>query len=124
MRIRYATGFDEAGNWYCIPEDEYIRQQKAAPQFISDEMEPTLHPCDGQYYTSKAKFREVTRAHGKVEVGNEYNAFMSMKPNADPRAPMRESLKNALEFCQTIQGKSESERREIEARFYTDEGAD
>lgn len=42
-----------------------------APQVISDIMEPTRHMADGRYYTSKAKFREITRAHGCVEVGNE-----------------------------------------------------
>ena len=36
-----------------------------------DSMEPTWHPCDGEIYDSKSKFREVTRANGCIEVGNE-----------------------------------------------------
>lgn len=47
-------------------------QIKIRTYIYTDEMEPTRHPCDGKKYTSKARFREVTRAHGCVEVGNEY----------------------------------------------------
>jgi len=39
---------------------------------INSEMEPTKHPIDGKYYTCKAKFRAVTRAHGCEEVGTAY----------------------------------------------------
>lgn len=41
------------------------------PYVITDEMPPTSHPCNGKFYTSKAKFRNETRAHGCVEVGTE-----------------------------------------------------
>jgi hypothetical protein len=43
-----------------------------AHNFIQDEMAPTRHPVDGKYYTSKAKFRTVTKAHGFEEVGTAY----------------------------------------------------
>lgn len=36
-----------------------------------DSMNPTKHPIDGKIYDSKSKFREVTRAHGCIEVGND-----------------------------------------------------
>jgi len=40
------------------------------PHVISDSMDPVEH-VDGRFYTSKASFRAVTRAHGLTEVGNE-----------------------------------------------------
>lgn len=40
------------------------------PNVISDSMEPT-EQVDGKFYTSKAQFRAVGRAHGLIEVGNE-----------------------------------------------------
>ena len=42
-----------------------------APQIISDHMDATWHPCDGKRYDSKRKFRDVTRAHGGIEMGTE-----------------------------------------------------
>lgn len=46
------------------------RSALPCPMVISDTMEPTEH-VDGRYYTSKSKFRAVTKAHGCVEVGND-----------------------------------------------------
>lgn len=62
-----------------VPEGEQV--QKAAPTkhvgiahgFIQDEMEATKHPCDKKYYTSKSKFRAVTKAHGREEIGTAYS---------------------------------------------------
>lgn len=53
--------------------DRATRAASVAPKvhIINDSMEPTWHPCDGQYYDSKRKFRAVTKAHGKTEVGND-----------------------------------------------------
>lgn len=48
------------------------RDRLAKNTFTSDEMPPTKHPLTGEYYTSQAKFREVTRAHGYEEVGDSY----------------------------------------------------
>lgn len=46
-------------------------ENRGRTMIVSDEMPPTSHPCNGQYYTSKTKFRNETRAHGCVEVGTE-----------------------------------------------------
>jgi hypothetical protein len=46
------------------------RSTLSAPMLISDEM-PAIEQVDGRYYTSKAAFRAVGRAHGLTEVGNE-----------------------------------------------------
>lgn len=126
MRIRFNCGYDSDGKWQCVEESKSQPGQLAqepqgpeAPHVIPDDMPPTQHPCDQQFYTSKAKFRDVTRAHGKVEVGNEYDAFMGMKPTHEKR-PVSESIKDSLQFHQALEGKSEGERREIAARFCGD----
>jgi hypothetical protein len=54
---------------------------------IADEMPETQHMADGKYYTSKRKFRAVTKSHGCVEVGND-PAMLRPRPKsrADRRA--------------------------------------
>jgi hypothetical protein len=44
-----------------------------AHKLINDEMPATLHPIDQKYYTSKSRFRAVTKAHGYEEVGTAYD---------------------------------------------------
>jgi hypothetical protein len=57
-----------------VPADQVLVPIPAtnAHHFISDDMAPTKHPVDGKFYTSKSRFREVTRAAGCVEVGDAY----------------------------------------------------
>src|SRR6266478_9874879 len=68
-----------------------------APYVISDTMDPTRHMCDSKYYTSKAKFREVTKAHNCIEYGNE--AATLLKPRTPvplDRAKRRDDIKRAI----------------------------
>jgi hypothetical protein len=68
-----------------------------APYVISDEMAATRHMCDNKLYTSKAKFRETTRAHGCTEVGNETETLLKpRKPIPLSREKRREDIKQAL----------------------------
>ncbi len=55
----------------------------AAAYVISDEMPETRHMANNQHYTSKAKFRQTTRAYNCVEVGNETATLLK------PRQPVR-----------------------------------
>ena len=67
------------------------------PYVIGDEMPPT-EQVDGRFYTSKAAFRAVGRAHGLTEVGNERfrpKGRASSTPAA--RADRRNALKVAAE---------------------------
>lgn len=67
-----------------------------APMVIGDEMPPTKHMADGNHYTSKRKFREVTRAHGLVEVGNDPAMFRRpSRPKAD-RAAIKAAVRRAF----------------------------
>lgn len=48
-----------------------LRSADAAPNIIRDYLPDLRHTIDGKVYDSKSKFRQTTRAHGCVEVGNE-----------------------------------------------------
>jgi hypothetical protein len=63
-----------------------------APMVITDEMQPTQHMADGNLYTSKRKFRAVTRAHGCIEVGND-PTMLRRKPRPGPD---RQAVKAAV----------------------------
>lgn len=71
------------------------RGQFPCPQVISDTMEPTEH-IDGKFYTSKSKFREVTKANGCIEVGNDPARLRPIsRPQADP-AKRRDAINKAI----------------------------
>lgn len=45
---------------------------RKTPYIVRDSMEHAMHPATGEMMDSKSRFREVTRAHGLVEVGNDW----------------------------------------------------
>lgn len=47
------------------------RSKLSAAMVIRDNIDDLWHPSNGNYYDSKAKFREVTKANGGIEVGTE-----------------------------------------------------
>lgn len=61
---------------------------------IGDEMPATRHMVDGKYFTSKAKFRAHTKAHGCIEVGNETSTVLK------GREPIRLSREKRVEDIQ------------------------
>ena len=68
-----------------------------AIQIIRDEMEPTRHMADGRMYTSKAKFREATRAAGCVEVGTETATLMKPRQRVElSREQRRNEIRRAI----------------------------
>lgn len=74
-----------------------IGNQEVCINFISDTMPDTRHMSNGRYYDSKSKFRQVTKQHGCIEVGNE-ESFM-MRPRAPKKLDKRqrrEDIKKAL----------------------------
>jgi hypothetical protein len=68
------------------------RSNLSAPTLISDEM-PAVEQVDGRFYTSKAAFRAVGRAHGLTEVGNEK---VTPKRRASDDVTARERRREAL----------------------------
>jgi hypothetical protein len=69
------------------PATPPARSALPRPHVISDIMEPT-EQVDGRFYTSKAAFRAVGRAHGLTEVGNE-------KPKPKQRSTADKTVKEA-----------------------------
>lgn len=67
------------------------------PHVRSDNMDPTRHMADGRVFTSKAKFRAHTRAHGCIEVGDQKGYGMKRKfvPKMD-KAERRRDVAKAI----------------------------
>ena len=64
---------------------------------ISDEMPETRHMASGEYFTSKAKFRQATRAAGCVEVGNETSTLLKPRPKIElDRGARREAIQRTI----------------------------
>lgn len=80
-----------------LNEPDMVVHAEAAHGFIQDEMPVTKHPVDGRYYTSKAKFRAVTRASGRVEVGDAYEKNINdpaffQEQKAEPSREYKEKI--------------------------------
>jgi hypothetical protein len=86
-------------------ENGFVEAEMAGPKHasgsavyvIGDEMAPTRHMADSKLYTSKAKFRETTKAHGCIEIGSETNYLLKpRKPVPLDRGKRREDIKQAI----------------------------
>ena|SRR5258708_2569082 len=76
-----------------------------APHVITDEMPATRHMCNNKFYTSKAKFRETTKAYGCIEYGNEAATLLKpRKPIPLDRQKCRDDIKRALWEVRNGQG--------------------
>jgi hypothetical protein len=71
------------------------RSDLSLPYVISDEM-PATEQVDGRFYTSKAAFRAVGRAHGLTEVGTE-KVKPKQRASLGAKQARREALKIARE---------------------------
>jgi len=84
---------------YVIREGVLVEKTRQsideAPSVIGDEMDSLRHMADGQYYTSKAKFRQATRDAGCVEIGNE-QVVTRRKPVQLDRRQRREDIRRAI----------------------------
>jgi hypothetical protein len=75
----------EPGRWRVFRARAVpARSELGFPMVISDEMDP-VEQVDGKFYTSKRKFREVGRAHGLTEVGNDPARFRKKWRSTDLR---------------------------------------
>jgi len=72
------------------------RSSLPIPYVISDTMDAT-EQVDGKFYTSKRKFREVGRALGLVEVGNEkFKPKQRTSSTATEKQKRRDAVKMAI----------------------------
>ena len=68
----------------------------AAPNVISDIMDPTRHMATGRYHTSKSAFRADTKASGCIEYGNDPALTRPRKPIPLSREKRREDIKRTI----------------------------
>lgn len=74
MRYRYCFAQKKVVPAHLVQQGRYESEPRAALyDFTSDEMPPTRHPVTGEYFTSKKRFRAVTKARGYEEVGTAYD---------------------------------------------------
>lgn len=73
-----------------------LHESGAAPNVISDIMDPTRHMANGKYYTSKSRFREATKDAGCVEIGNDSALYKPRKPIPLSREKRREDIKRTI----------------------------
>lgn len=93
---------------YVYRNGELVEKDVAEPlfesrnsfQYISDTMSDTWHPCDGNHYSSKKKFRETTRAHGGIEVGDQkdYGKTRQFVPRLDKRQRVEDIQRTIYEL--------------------------
>lgn len=90
---------------YVYRNGKLVDKREAEPKFvsndasyvISDIMSETRHMADGKYYTSKAKFRQATRAANCVEVGNETATLLKPRKRVElDRTVRREDIQRAI----------------------------
>ena len=68
----------------------------AAPNVISDSMEPTRHMATGKYHTSKSAFRADTKASGCIEVGNDSSLTKPRTLIPLDRGSRREAIRKSI----------------------------
>jgi hypothetical protein len=86
----------EPNKWRVERRDvEPARSALPCPNVISDIMEPTEH-VDGKYYTSKATYRAVSRAHGLIEIGT---SKIKPRKRASERREEKEKRKQTLKLA-------------------------
>jgi hypothetical protein len=73
-----------------------IQMFGTGPAVISDTMPATRNMCDGKHYTSKAEFRQVTKAHGCIEVGTDTTQLKPRKKVPLDRRKRREDIKRVI----------------------------
>jgi hypothetical protein len=106
MRTTYVFRQDDKGEWQAI-KAEKAPPSAASIVVLEDTMPMTWHPVNGQYYDSKSKFRQVTKAHGCVEAGNDLKTKDGGFRGLYSR-PKQESIREAI--AKAARGDRPSER--------------
>ncbi len=106
--IKHRFKFDSDKGAVVDVVDEAKKRREAFHNVISDEMPLTKHPITGEYIDSKSKFREITKAHGYTEVGNDY---VNYNPENDKQPENTEFIDRFLAY---ERGEASDRVREIQ----------
>ncbi len=68
---------------------------RKTPYIIRDTMDALQHPATGEMFDSKSRFRDVTKAHGLVEVGND--SQKSRNIHSEPKHARKKAISEAYE---------------------------
>lgn len=110
-----SKGFVEKSDYYLYnnltveSKRMMVGNEEVYMNFISDSMDPTMHMCNGKMYTSKSKFRQVTKEHGCIEVGNE-NATL-LKPRKPILPDKKERIEQVRQVVKDLQDKQTPKER-------------
>jgi hypothetical protein len=85
------------------------REVKARPTVITDEMPALKHPGNRQYYTSRSKYNEVTKAYGYEEAAGEPDKYWA-KPELTNDDELEQDILQAEKQLEYGEGISEEER--------------
>jgi hypothetical protein len=85
-----------AGEWVDVTN--WRPPPRKTPFIIRDTMAGAQHPATGEYFDSKSRFREVTKAHGLVEVGNDYRN--NQTTHADNGKAVTQAVAQAYEMLE------------------------
>ena len=78
-------------NGEFVDVTDWKRPPSVFPAIIRDSMDALVHPATGETLDSKSRFREVTKAHGLVEVGTD-----TMQTNHNPTRELAASRKRDI----------------------------
>jgi len=71
---------------------------RRTPYIIRDGMAAAVHPVTGQVFDSKSRFREVTKAHGLIEVGTERQTRQNVHIGTD--GERKQDIAQAIEMLE------------------------
>ena len=111
MRRRYIW---HGGQWVDVTNAP--RRPRVGPYIITDTMAPAVHPATGLVFDSKSAFREVTRAHGLVELGND---APSVPPAPAVQADLKQDVAEAINMLEQGYQPPPVETAEADTRIYT-----
>ena len=91
---RETRTFVPAEEYYARVAATVTRSDLAAPHVIRD-IEPYRSVVNGQWVTSRRQHRDIAKAHGLIEVGNDPAILRKNKPKPLPSA--KQAVKDAIE---------------------------
>lgn len=89
-----------------------VNTQETKTTIINDEIEPTVHPCDGKTYTSSTKFRATTKAHDCVEYGDQ----LPSEVNPRRREAIDGDVREVMQAWEAVIGNKKDRGTEDERR--------
>lgn len=114
--------FANRGNWkFDKDSGEWVRftpepKPITSHLIITDEMPPTQHPCDGKWYTSRAKYHATTRAFNMEYYDDAGGNDKYFRPDPTPiadEADIIDDIKKARNLLRYNEAPMTADEREL-----------